>query len=239
MDENIAIRDAKKSDAEFLSWVILEAAHSGHDLSFWEAIIPESQQERLEFIRYLSSSVKSSVCYYENFIIAEEEFKPISAISAYNSSIITRANLIAALYKAQARFCWDHKRVERVRPMASAFISCIPQVPDNCWVIEWVATRHEYRRQGIVKYLLKKILLKGLSESNCNQFQINFAIDNTPARTAYEGVGFRYIDENRNEKFAEYFGYPGIARMQITREELEQRNFVRAYLNNETVFQEP
>lgn len=238
MDENVSIREANKKDAEFLSWVILEAAHSGHDLSFWEAIIPESQQERLEFIRYLSEEVESSICYFKNFIIAEEDSKPISAISAYNSSIIKRTDLVAALHNAQVHFGWKNKRIKKVRPMASAFISCIPDVPDNSWVIEWVATKHEFRRQGIVKYLLKKMLLKGFLETDCNLFQITAAIDNAPAINAYESIGFRYIDEKRSPDFEKYFGYSGIARMQITREELERKDFVRVILDKESVAQE-
>ena len=83
---------------------------------------------------------------------------------------------------------------------------------EDAWVIEWVATRPEYRGKGLVHALLHDILDPGRERGHA-QAQIAVLIGNTPAQRAYEGVGFRVADEKTHPDFERAVGSPGIRRL--------------------------
>ena len=98
---------------------------------------------------------------------------------------------------------------ERIAP----FLTCVPEQPDDAWILEWVATRPEHRGKGLTRALLGAILDAGRRRGH-TLFQIAVLIGNTPAQRAYEGVGFRVVDEKSDPAFEATFGSPGARRLQ-------------------------
>ena len=92
------------------------------------------------------------------------------------------------------------------------FLTCIPDTAEDAWIVEWVATRPEYRGKGLVRALLHEILDRGRERGHA-QAQIAVLIGNTPAQRAYEGVGFRVADEKTHPDFERAVGSPGIRRL--------------------------
>ena len=89
---------------------------------------------------------------------------------------------------------------------------CYPN-PDGLWIVEWVATRPEFRGRALIRRLLREILDLG-REEGFQKAQIGYLLGNTRAKSAYEGVGFEWVEEHCHPAFEEDYGTPGIARMQ-------------------------
>ncbi|THB74789.1 MAG: GNAT family N-acetyltransferase [Gammaproteobacteria bacterium] len=225
MEIELCIRSAEKDDVPFLAWVMLEAAHSGHDIGLWEVMVPDSENEKLQFIEELAQAGTKSLCHYSNFLMAEVNGEPAAALAGYDSSKITRQQFAMALHDVQSKLHWGFKRVEEARCQTSAFLGCFPDFSDNSWIIEWVATKNEFRRMGLMEILLHRMIRIGYESTACDVFQISYAIGNDPAINAYRKLGFNFIDEKRDNNFADKFGYPGIGRMQMTREQV-QKEFI-------------
>jgi ribosomal protein S18 acetylase RimI-like enzyme len=85
---------------------------------------------------------------------------------------------------------------------------------DGLWIVEWVATRPDFRGQGLVRRVLHEILDEGRAQG-FERAQIGYLLGNVRARSAYEGVGFRWVEEYRHPDFEKDFGTPGLARMQM------------------------
>ena len=222
MDREVCIRRAELDDVPFIAWVMLEAAHSGHEIGLWEVMVPDNENEKLKFIEELAQASTKCLCHYSNFLIAEVDGEPVAALAGYDSSKITRQQFAVALHDVQSKLHWSFKRVEEARQRTATFLSCFPDFSDNSWIIEWVATIKQFRRMGVMEMLLHRIIRIGYETTTCDVFQISYAIGNDPAINAYRKLGFDFIDEKRDEDFAAKFGYPGIGRMQMTREQVKK-----------------
>lgn len=94
------------------------------------------------------------------------------------------------------------------------FQSCTPDIPDDAWVLEWVAARPEFRRRGLVRALLEHTLETGRRAGHRTAV-IGILIGNEPALRAYQKVGFRLCDERRRREFADRMGAPGTAQLRL------------------------
>ncbi len=222
MDREVRIRRAQETDIPFIAWVMLEAAHSGHEIGLWEVMIPDNEKEKLQFIQELAQASSKSLCHYSNFLLAEVEGEPVAALAGYDSSKITRQQFAVALHDVQSKLHWSFKKVEEARSRTAVFLECFPDFTDNSWVIEWVATKKEFRRMGVMEMLLHRIIRIGYETTGCEVFQISYALGNHPATNAYKKLGFKLVDEKRIPEFADKFGYPGIGRMQMAREDIRK-----------------
>jgi ribosomal protein S18 acetylase RimI-like enzyme len=63
-----------------------------------------------------------------------------------------------------------------------------------------------------VHVLLREVLARGRARGH-EVLQIGVLIGNHPAQRAYEGAGFRVVDEKRHPDFEAALGCPGIRRM--------------------------
>jgi ribosomal protein S18 acetylase RimI-like enzyme len=107
---------------------------------------------------------------------------------------------------------WGDRELQAAGGRLAAFLACVTEPPPDTWVIEWVATRPEFRRRGLVHDLLLAVLDVG-RQRGFGRSQIMVFIDNTAARCAYERAGFGFVDEKRDPDFARLMGCPGISRL--------------------------
>ena len=212
---NSTIRSAELGDVPFLAWVQQEASRSHLPFGFWDIAIPGPDEYRLRILDRICRAQARSFCHWTNFLIAEVDGKPVAGLSAYDeATAATGERLNEAMTEALTAEGWGAERLVAMQQRLAPFLTCAPEQPDDTWIVEWVATRPEYRGKGFVRTLLRAILDVGRQRGH-TRFQIGVLIGNTPAQRAYEGAGFVVVDEKRDPAFAATFGEPGIRRMQL------------------------
>jgi translation initiation factor 4G len=210
---DIAIRAASVADMPFIAWVQQEAARSHLPQGFWDLAFPGSEADRLRMLGRIGSASARSFCHWSGFLIAEADGRPAAALSGYtNPAVMAGSGFMQAFGEALDAERWDAERRQALGERTAPFMTCVPETAEDAWVIEWVATRPEQRGKGLVRALLQAIVARG-RERGHSQVQICVLIGNTPAQRAYEGAGFRVVDEKRHPDFERALGCPGIRRL--------------------------
>ena len=207
------IRPATAADVDFVAWVILAASRSQLPLGAWDHYVASDEARVLSLIQRMVTQDVRSFCRWEGFLLAEVDGTPAAALSGYTSSDPAMANPDPAIAAAsRAALGWSDPELQAAGARLGAFLTCVTEPPPDTWVIEWVATRPEFRRRGLVHELLLAILDAG-RRRGLTRSQIMVFIGNTAARCAYERAGFAFVDEKRDPGFARLMGCPGISRL--------------------------
>jgi translation initiation factor 4G len=93
-----------------------------------------------------------------------------------------------------------------------SFILSATTGEENCWTIENVATKPEFRGRGIAAALIRH-MLDGMGESGPKRAQISFLIGNEPAERCYRSCGFVFAEDKTAKEFEAAMGVPGLRRM--------------------------
>jgi len=209
----IEIRDATEADVPFIAWVQQEAARSHLPRGFWDLAFPGPDTARLRMVERICRSPSRSFCHWSGFLIAEVDGRAAAGLSAYTKpSVAGGQAFLDAMGEALDAEKWSAEQRQAMAARVAPFMTCIPETAEDAWVVEWVATRPEYRGKGLVRTLLHAILERGAARGHA-QAQIGVLIGNTPAQRAYEGVGFRVADEKRHPDFERALGCPGLRRL--------------------------
>ena len=165
-------------------------------------------------LRGLTRTEARSFSHYAGFLVVEVDGRAAAALSGYEprqglGKVWERANGEVMLELGFS----DAEREQLALGMRSLG-NPFPEIPEDRWVVEWVATLPEFRGRGLVHQLLEAVLARG-REAGYHGAQVGFLIGNTPARRAYERVGFKTVDEKRDADFEAVLGCPGIARMHV------------------------
>ena len=207
------IRPAVDADVPFIAWVQQEAARSHLPQGFWDLAFPGSEADRLRIVGRIAKGSAQSFCHWSRFLVAEVDGRAAAALSAYTQpSVAGGSAFFESLGAALDAEGWSEEERQSMNVRIAPFLTCLPDTAEDAWVIEWVATRPDYRGRGLVRALLHEILDRGRERGHA-QAQIAVLIGNTPAQRAYEGVGFRVADEKTHPDFERTIGCPGIRRL--------------------------
>lgn len=206
------IRPAERGDATLVAWVQLAAARSHVPVGFLDLMFPGEEDDRLALIQRVVDSETISMSHWSGFLVAESDGTPGAALSGYEPTKRGTDTFAAAMTQACLGAGWKPPEIEAAFGRMSPFLTCAPESPDDAWIVEWVATKPDFRGRGLVRALLDAILDEGRSRGY-HRAQISLLIDNHPAQRAYEGAGFKVIDEKRHPEFEMTFGSPGVCRM--------------------------
>lgn len=210
----ISTRPARKSDAPFIAWVMQEAARSHLPIGMWDLAFPGPDDQRLEKLSVLTVTDTVHFGHFSRFLIAEVDGVPAAALSAYENSRHGPKHLTPAMVEAFKTLGLPDEELMKI-PDRFAPITAVQYVNhDGRWIVEWVATKPAYRKQGIIYRLLQEILDLG-REQGFSETQIGYILGNTPAKHAYEKTGYRYVTEYTHPDFEAVFGTPGIASMHM------------------------
>lgn len=194
------IRAAKVEDAEFISWAILESSRAGKKHGLFDLIFSPSKDIIKSLAKLVSHETKT-ICHYSNFLIAEVDGKQAGALCGYDGYKISWENMSTALESMGCQ--GDYK--DRI----SAFLMCEPVVEKNTIVLNFMITKEEFRGLGVVKALVKKVLLtarlKGFRKA-----QTDIEIGSIETQLAYEKMGFTKKEEKKSDYYLEEFGRAGI-----------------------------
>lgn len=212
---DIHIRPAVETDMPFLAWVQQESARSHLPRGFWDIAFPGADVDRLRIIERIGISTRParSFCHWSGFLVAEADGQVAAGLSGYtNPTVAGGTALFEAIGDALDAEQWSAAQRQDMGLRMGPFLTCIPDTAEDAWIIEWVATKPEFRGKGLVRALLHEILARGRQRGHA-QAQIAVMIGNTPAQRAYEGVGFRVADEKTHPDFERAVGSPGIRRL--------------------------
>jgi len=194
------IRTAKVEDAEFLAWAILESSRAGKKRGLFDLIFAPSEDILKSLERLVAHEIKT-ICHYSNFLIAEIDGKHAGALCGYDGYKISWENMSAAL---ETMGCQGEYK-ERI----AAYLMCEPEVEKNTIVLNFMITKEEFRGLGVVKALVKKVLLTARLKG-FRRAQTDIEIGSIETQLAYEKMGFSKKEEKKSEYYLQEFGRPGI-----------------------------
>ena len=208
----VTIREATAADAGLIAWVQVEASRSGRDVGLWDLMLPGPDAPRFHLMEQLVRSPRESFVHFGGFLVAEIDGVPVGALSGYAPAQKKLGHFVGVLYDVLAANEWSEPHRKLVGVRATPFSVCMPDTPEDRWVVEWVALKPEARGRGVAAALLDAILARGRS-AGFSKAQIAVLIGNTPAERCYVRAGFRVVDDKRDATFESLIGSPGVARM--------------------------
>ena len=210
-DSTVRIRPAAVEDSTFLAHAILNACRSHLMHGVWDLVVAGSEEDRLDFLEFLTLIESRTFCHYSNFLVADGNDGPAAALSGYDPGepgMLTPGHTIAAAFE-EFGLC-DAELAEAYRRLETYQV-CMPEQKRGVWTIEWVWTVPSMRRRGIVSALIERILEEG-RRRGFRRAQVTTFIGNTPAMRPYENAGFRIAEERRHPEFERLMGAPGLVR---------------------------
>ena len=211
----ISIRDATAEDAEFLAWVILTAAR-GHlkKPSVWERVFSGPEQERMGLLAKLVIAEPRCIAHYEGFVIAEHKGAPIAAACGYIPAERTPEDFTSALLYVVEEAGWNHQQQVDLLAGFGVFSRCLPMGYEREWVLEYIATKPEFRGSGVTHELLKDLLECG-REAGVDKARVAYFIGNEAAKKSYRKLGFKEVNEILDSEFEAQYGVPGVVHMSL------------------------
>lgn len=204
----VEIVPAREEHVPFIAWVELAAARSHLERGTWDLYIDGTEAETLRFIETLATTETRHFAHYSNFIVAQVGGEPAAALSGYFDVELGLPALTAGIEEANRTLSRsaDENAAGWQRAGSIALVS-IEHEP-GAWIVEWVATRPEFRRRGLVDRLLSDMLQIGRGKG-ATTGEIGVFIGNDPAQRAYEKAGFAPVGEARHPEFEAAYGSPG------------------------------
>lgn len=221
-------RSATPSDIAFLSQIIYDASLPPHNHSFWDDMVQDSGTPALPFIAAMLKTRATNWSQVEDFLIIEQDGKPVAAASGYEATAAEadyRPLKLSGLSQIAQELGWSAAAEAAFRDRYTAMLGQDPHPlflkPQAPWIIEYVAVLAEARGQGIGKVLLRSLLEKA---KTLNQLQVGIMIvnGNERARKVYESLGFQPYQSFHAAYFLDQFGmeFPGFSKL-VTHLELD------------------
>lgn len=194
------IHPATVEDAAFITWAILESSRAGKEKGVFDLIFSPSGDVEKMLAALVVHDIKT-ICHYSNFLIAEVDDKQAGTLCSYDGYRVSWDNMSEALESMGCQ--GDFK--ERI----AAYLMCEPEVEKNTLVLDFMITKDEFRGLGVVKELVKKVLLNARLKG-FRKAQTNIEIGSIETQMAYEKMGFVAKEEKKSDYYLEEFGRLGI-----------------------------
>ena len=194
------IRTAKATDAEFIAWAILESSRAGKKQGVFDRIFSPSDDLNKTLEALVTNEIKT-LCHYSNFLIAEVDGELAGALCGYDGYKVSWDTMSQALESMGCQ--GDYK--ERI----SGYLMCDPSVEKNTLVLDFMITKEKFRGLGVVKELVKKVLLNARLKG-FRRAQTGIEIGSVETQLAYEKMGFEAKEEKKSDYYLEEYGRPGI-----------------------------
>lgn len=164
----IPIRPARREDAADLAYLINEA---GEGLAYWMWSRNEAGIDAWEWGRQRAARDEGDFSW-RNAWVVDRDSKVVAMLLGF---VIAPADI-------------DLGEVpEIVRPLVK-----LEQLAAGSWYINAIATRSEYRGQGIGRELIE-FAAKQAREAGCTKLSLQNFVSNANARRLYERAGFREV----------------------------------------------
>jgi translation initiation factor 4G len=204
----IEIRRAGPEHASFLAWVMITSARSHVERGIWDIALDNDEAECLRFLETSALTGTPHMLHFSNFIIAEIDGRPGAALCGYDPEVAGEESLMRNMGEIVKRLGWSGEFYAEAEKRIEPCLACHFEEEPDFWVVNHVATRPEFRRRGLVKSLLARILDVG-REQGFAKARVAVLMGNTPAIGAYEKAGFEVKSEITRPDFEAVMGEPG------------------------------
>lgn len=218
MQAVLSTRKATIADIPFLAKIDYEASLPPLNHCFWEDILQDTQTSALQLIEAVLRAEASNWGNVADFVILEEQGKPVAAAAGYLPNPEDYCPLrLSCLDKVAANLDWSKETMTTFQDRYLQFwggdlrpVFLTPQAP---WIIESVAVLPEARGRGLGKALLKALLQEGRSQGHSHA-GISVINGNAVARQTYESMGFKPYQTFHAEYFSDRFDidFPGMTK---------------------------
>jgi translation initiation factor 4G len=208
----INIVSAKREHAPLIAWVMLAAARSHTDTSIWEVIVDRDEAAVLEFLEALTTSADEHMGHFTAFSVLEVDGTPAAAMCGYLDAESGFHRLVPAAAVAGRAIGMSDDEFAAGMGRIAPFGRVTAEHPQGAWIVEFVATQPEFRRQGHVDRLIAHTLDNGRARG-ATIGDIGVFIGNDSAQQAYEKNGFSVVEEHRDPEFEAVFHTPGIRQL--------------------------
>lgn len=222
MQATLTTRKATIADIPFLARIEYEASLPPFNHCFWEDLLEGMGTTALQFIEAELRADGSNWGGVSDFIVLEEEGKPVAAAAGYTPNEEDYCPLRLPYLEAIAQdLGWSQASTELFRDRYIQLwggntrpLFLTPQAP---WIIENVAVLPEARGRGLGKALLRAVLEEGRSQqhSHAGIMVIN---GNEAARRTYESLGFKPYQTFYAAYFMDQFKieFPGVTKLGLS-----------------------
>lgn len=207
-EAGLHIVPAREEHVPFIAWVELAAARSHLERGVWDLYTNAHEAETLRFLETLVTTETSHFAHYTNFIVAEVAGEPAAALSGYFEAEQGVPALNAGVEEANRSLGRSAEENAAGWRRCGSIALVSSEHEPGAWIVEWVATKPEFRRRGFVDRLLSEILDMGRTKG-ASTAEIGVLIGNDPAQRAYEKAGFTVVSEKRHPEFEAAYGCPG------------------------------
>lgn len=208
MSTELGTRLATPADIPFLARIEYEACLPPDDHCFWDELLEGTGTTALQFIQAKLRVNASNWGRVEEFLILEEQGRPVAAAAGYQPEEDYRPLKRSALEQLAQDLDWSPATLQQFWQRYEQFWQCEPQPaylqPQAPWIIETVAVLPEARGRGLGKALLRAMLDWGRSQHHSHA-GIMIINGNEAARRTYESVGFRPYQTFYADYFADTF----------------------------------
>lgn len=218
MQAGLSTRKATIADIPFLARIDYEASLPPSNQCFWEDILQDTGTSALQFIEATLRANASNWGNVGDFLILEEQGKPVAAAAGYTPNAEDYCPLrLSCLNKIAADLKWTQEMTttfhDRYMQLWGGNLRPFFLTPQTSWIIENVAVLPEARGRGLGKKLLRALLEEGRSQhhSHAGIMVIN---GNEVARHTYESIGFKPYQTFYADYFLEQFNieFPGVTK---------------------------
>jgi translation initiation factor 4G len=206
---NVKIVEAREEHIPFVAWVIETAARSHLKRSAWDLYIDRTEANTLAYLETLCSTEKWHFGSWKNFIIAEIDGTPAAGLSGYFDEECGGAAIMEAMTETNEKVGRTEEEHQAGWQRFGSMLRLIPQHVPRTWIVEWVATKPEFRRRGLIDRLMTDVLEIGRTKG-ASTADIGVLIGNDAAQLAYEKNGFTVIQEQPDDEFEAVYGCPGM-----------------------------
>jgi ribosomal protein S18 acetylase RimI-like enzyme len=208
-DVKTEIVPARADHADFIAWVQLAASRSHTDTSIWEVYLDRDEEKAVAFLKALNTTEQPHFGHISTFNVLEVDSEPAAAMCGYFDAELGMPALIPAFGIASDAVGMTQEDVAAGMARIASYERCAPTHEPGAWIVEWVATKPDYRRQGFVERLLAHTLENG-RKRGATVAEIGVLIGNDKAQSAYEKAEFRVVQELRDAEYEAAFHTPGL-----------------------------
>ena len=203
----MTIRSARPEDSGFIAKTILRSMRGYRPRGWFDVALGWPEPQCLDFIARVATARAVSMWHVSQFLIAEVEGEPGSALCAVPAAG-TGPAAWGAIEEVGTAAGLAASELAAIRQRGAYTRACWVQGGEGDWMIEHVATDPAYGGRGLVQALIAHALEKGRT-AGFGRATISFLIGNAPAERAYTKAGFAFAEEKRDSAFEAIIGAPG------------------------------
>jgi ribosomal protein S18 acetylase RimI-like enzyme len=200
--------EATPEHSDYLAWVCLTAFRSHLERGFWDFMLDGSEEYKLRYLAALLTSEQRHWSHWSTFLVAEVGGQPVSALGGYFEAELGGPALRVASVEANRRTGRSDGDAASGFVRAGSIMNVLPEHATGAWIVENVATRPDFRRQGLCEMLVEAMLERGRARG-ATLSDVSVFIGNDGAQRVYEGCGYEVVGEKRDPEFEQVYKTPG------------------------------